>query len=655
MEVKKLNKNAINILEYNKIKESIKNYALSEIAKDMADKLEPSIDINIIQNNLKETTEARNIVDRSSSVPLHGLKGIKNIKDKLGKGGNLTPEEFETICGLLRDGNRLKRFMRDKEDAAPNVSSYALSIHELSEAVDEIERCIYKGRVDDKASSELSRLRKKIAILEDRVKNKLESFLKNSRNKDYIQDSLVSMRNGRYVIPVKNQYKNNIEGSVHDMSSSGSTVFIEPAEVKKAQDELNMLRIEEEKEVYKILSSLTAMLEHKQRELSINIETMAYYDFLFAKAKYSKSIDGRTVKLNNRKFISIKNGRHPLIGKTAVPLNFIIGDTYKSLVITGPNTGGKTVVLKTVGLLTMMVQSGLHVPVDEGSEFAVFADILADIGDGQSIEQSLSTFSSHIKNIISIINSSDEHTLVIIDEVGSGTDPGEGMGIAAAVLEEIHKRGATMLATTHYSEIKDFAKNTSGFINGCMEFDINTLKPLYKLSIGKAGESNALFIALRLGMDKALIERAHKITYKETKEYTEYKPEIIEYAKASDEIVKQHEEVVEKFKAVDKIKQASENKRVKPRFNLGDCVFISNMNRTGIVCELENNRGEIGVMVMKNKFKINHKRLSLYIEGQELYPDDYDFDIVFESKENRKKDKLMSKRHVEGMQIEANE
>jgi len=649
-----LNKNTINILEYNKIKESIKNYALSEIAKEMADKLEPSIDINIIESNLKETTEARNIVDRSSSVPLHGLKGIKNIKDKLGKGGNLTPEEFETVCGILRDGNRLKRFMSDKEDAAPNVSSYALSIHELSEVVDEIERCIYKGRVDDKASSELSRLRKKIAILEDRVKNKLESFLKSSRNKDYIQDSLVSMRNGRYVIPVKNQYKNNIDGSVHDMSSSGSTVFIEPAEVKKAQDELNMLRIEEEKEVYRILSSLTAMLEDRQRELSINIETMAYYDFLFAKAKYSKSIDGKTVKLNNRKFILIKNGRHPLIGKTAVPLNFNIGDTYKSLVITGPNTGGKTVVLKTVGLLTMMVQSGLHVPVDEGSEFAVFADILADIGDGQSIEQSLSTFSSHIKNIISIINSSDEHTLVIIDEVGSGTDPGEGMGIAAAVLEEIHKRGATMLATTHYSEIKDFAKNTPGFINGCMEFDINTLKPLYKLSIGKAGESNALFIALRLGMDKALIERAHKITYKETKEYTEYKPEIIEYAKASDEIVKQHEEVVEKFKAVDKIKQASENKRVKPRFNLGDCVFISNMNRTGIVCELENNRGEVGVMVMKNKFKISHKRLSLYIEGQELYPEDYDFDIVFESKENRKKNKLMSKKHVEGMQIESN-
>ncbi|MBL4937286.1 endonuclease MutS2 [Clostridium sp. YIM B02515] len=649
-----MNKNTINILEYNKIKESIKNYALSEIAKDMVDKLEPSIDINIIEKNLKETTEARNIVDRSSSVPLHGLTGIKNIKDKLGKGGNLTPEEFETVCGLLMDGKRLKRFMADKVDTAPNVGTYALSISELSEVVEEIARCIYKGRVDDRASSELSRLRKKIAILEDRVKNKLESFLKNPKYKDYIQDSLVSMRNGRYVIPIKNQYKNNVEGSVHDMSSRGSTVFVEPAEVKKAQDELNMLRIEEEKEVYRILSSLTAMLEDRERELSINIETMSYYDFLFAKAKYSKSIDGRAVKLNNRKFILIKNGRHPLIGKDAIPLNFTIGDAYKSLVITGPNTGGKTVVLKTVGLLTMMVQSGLHVPVDEGSEFAVFADILADIGDGQSIEQSLSTFSSHIKNIISIINSSDEHTLVIIDEVGSGTDPGEGMGIAAAVLEEIHKRRATMLATTHYSEIKDFAKNTPGFINGCMEFDINTLKPLYKLSIGKAGESNALFIALRLGMDKALIERAHKITYKETKEYTEYKPEVIEYAKASDEIVKQHKEVVEKFKASDKAKQVLENKKLNSKFNLGDCVYISSINRTGIVCELENNKGEIGVMVMKNKFKINHKRLSLFIEGQELYPEDYDFDIVFESKENRKKNKLMNKKHVEGIQIETN-
>ncbi len=462
------------------------------------------------------------------------------------------------------------------------------------------------------------------------------------------------MRNGRYVIPIKSQYKNNIDGSIHDMSTSGSTVFVEPAEVKKAQDELNMLRIEEEREVYRILSSLTAMIETRERELSINIETMSYYDFLFAKAKYSKSIEGRTAGLNNDNYICINNGRHPLLGKDAVPLNFTIGEDYRSLVITGPNTGGKTVVLKTVGLLTMMVQSGLHVPVEKDSSFAIFADILADIGDSQSIEQNLSTFSSHIKNIISIINCADTHTLVIMDEMGAGTDPGEGMGIATAVLEELYKRGATILATTHYSEIKGFAENTPGFKNGCMEFDINTLKPLYRLKIGKAGESNALFIALRLGMEKRLIERAHEITYKEAKEYFEYKPEIVEYRQAEDKAVTQHQEVLEKLKDVHKAKNILEKQKAKPKFNLGDCVYISTMNRTGIVCELENNKGEVGVMVMKQKFKINHKRLTIYIEGEELYPEDYDFDIVFESKDNRRKKKIMNSKHVEGIQIENN-
>jgi MutS2 family protein len=648
-----MNINAMNILEYSKIIETLKTYALSELAKDMIDRLEPNTNINTIEKNLKETTEARAIINRSSSIPLHGLTGIKNIKEKLGKGMNLTPEELETVCGLLRDGKKLKRFMQDKMDVAPEVSSYALSIYELESVTEEIERCIVRGRVDDKASSALSRTRKKINILEDRIKSKLESVLKNPKYRDYLQDNLVSLRNGRFVIPIKIQYKNNLDGNIHDMSSSGSTAFIEPAEVKKAQDELNILRIEEENEVYKILSTLTVLLEESIRELSINIETMSYYDFLFAKAKYSKSIYGREVKLNNRNYICINNGRHPLLGGNAVPLNFNIGEEYRSLLITGPNTGGKTVVLKTVGLLTMMVQSGLHVPVEDGSEFSVFADVLADIGDGQSIEQNLSTFSSHIKNIISIINCADSHTLVIMDEVGAGTDPGEGMGIATAVLEEIYKKGATILATTHYSEIKDFAKNTPGFKNGCMEFDINTLKPMYKLRIGKAGESNALLISLRLGMDKKLIERAHEITYKEIKEYTEYKPEIIEYSKEKDESVILHKEMIEKLNTTAKINKISEKQKEKPRFNLGDCVYISSMGRTGVVCDLENNKGEIGVMVMKQKFKINHKRLSLYIEGQELYPEDYDFDIVFESKDNRKKKKLMSKKHVEGIQIDS--
>lgn len=647
-----MNKNTIEVLEYNRIKESLKTYALSEIAKDMIDNLEPFVDVNLIQRFMQETSEARAVVDRTTSVPLHSLPGVKLIKDKVNKGANLLPEELEAICGILREGKKLKRFMADKDFEAPLISCYALSLYELNDVLDEIERCIFQGRILDKASSELSKIRKKIGILEERIKSKLDSVLKNPRYKGILQENLVSMRNGRYVIPVKSQYKNEFDGSVHDSSATGSTVFIEPAEVKKAQDELNLLKIEEDKEEYRILSALTALVADHDRELSINIEVMVYYDFLFAKAKFSKALDGKSVKFNTENYIKINKGRHPLLGRSAVPLDFNIGKDYTALVITGPNTGGKTVVLKTVALLTMMAQSGLHIPVEEDTELAVFADILVDIGDGQSIEQSLSTFSSHIKNIISIMECADKYTLVIMDEVGAGTDPAEGMGIATAVLEEVHRKQAVVVATTHYSEIKDFAYNAPGFRNGSMEFDVNTLRPTYKLNIGKAGESNAFLIALRLGMDKRLIERAHEITYKENKEYSYYKEELVEEKIIDKNALENHEESIKKLESAERIKDISDKQKEKPRFKLGDCVYISTMDRTGIVCELENSKGEVGVMVMRKKFKINHKRLSLYIESEELYPENYDFDIVFETVENRKKDREMSKRHVEGMKIE---
>jgi MutS2 family protein len=652
-----MNQNAINILEFGKIKEELKNYALSELAKEAIDRLEPILDKNKIERWLVETAEARNIVDRSSSIPLHSLTGLKKIKDKLGKTAALLPEELEALCSFLKDCIKLKRFMaaKDYEYCAPNVTAYAVSLFELEYLVEEIERCIVRGRVDDKASSALSKIRKKIIIFEERTRTKLEGIMKNSQYKNYMQDSLVSMRNGRFVIPIKTQYKNNIEGSIHDSSASGSTVFIEPAEVKKLQDELNILRIEEENEVYKILCTLTAEVENCHREISINIETMSHYDFLFAKGKYSKFIDGTSAEVNTDNFIRIVEGRHPLLGKSAVPLNLTIGDEYKSLVITGPNTGGKTVALKTVGLLTMMIQCGLHVPVEKGSSFAIFADILVDIGDGQSIEQSLSTFSSHIKNIINIINCADSHSMVILDEIGAGTDPGEGMGIAVSVLEEIYAKGAVMLATTHYSEIKEFAEKTPGFRNGCMEFDINTLKPLYRLLVGRAGESNAFNIALRLGMDKRIIERAHKITYKEEKIYEIPVVKVEEITNLVDEEMKQqHEQQLERIKEIKKVDKTSQKQKRQSAFNIGDCVYISTMGRTGIVCETENNKGEVTVMVMKNKFKISYKRLSLYVESKELYPDmdNYDMDIVLETKDNRRKKKILSKRHVEGMIIE---
>lgn len=646
-----MNNKTVELLEYDKIKEILKSYAISDLGKEMVEKLEPYVDVNLIEKYISETTEARAIVNITSSIPIHSLSGIKNVKQKLGKGAVLSPEELDVIAGLLKDTKKLKRFMKDKESAAPTISQYALSIYELNDLREEIERCIAYGRVDDKASTQLGKIRKKIAILEDRIKSKLDSVLRNEKYKGYIQDALVSQRNGRYVIPIKSEYKKNIDGDVHDKSSSGSTVFIEPAEVKKAQDELNICRIEEEKEVYVILSTLTNMVESCERELTINIEAMVYYDFLFAKGKYSKAIDGRGVKFNTKNYINIKQGRHPLIGRGAVPLDFVIGEDYRAVVITGPNTGGKTVALKTVGLLTMMAQSGLHVSVEGNSEFAVFVDILADIGDGQSIEQSLSTFSSHIKNIINILSCADKHTLVIMDEIGAGTDPGEGMGLAVSVLEEIYNKGSVILATTHYSEIKDFAKNHEGFINGSMEFDINTLKPMYKLNIGKAGESNAFLIALRLGMDNKIIERAHEITYKEEKDYSQYNWEAKEVVMQPKEAIEIHHQQIEKLKKAEQKNAIGEKQKLKPKFKLGDCVYISFMDRTGIICELENSKGEYGVMVMKKKLVINKKRLSLYISSDELYPEDYDYDIVFDTKENRKNKHLLSKKHVEGVEV----
>lgn len=651
MEEIKLNSKTIELLEYNKIKEILKGYALSNIAKERVERLEPLLDKASIEMAMKETTEARAIVNISSSIPINSLAGIDVVRDKFTKGMVLSPEDLEMLAGLLKEIKRLKIFMKDKNYVAPTISLYALSTYELDEVREEIEKAIVRGRVDDRASSKLFKVRKDIAILENKIKIKLEDFLRNDRYKSYIQDSIVSQKNNRYVIPIKTEHKKQIEGSIHDKSQSGSTVFIEPEEVRKMQDKLEMYKFEEEKEVYRILSTLSALVCEKEREININIEVMSNYDFIFAKGKYSKLIDGRSVDLNNRNYINIKGAKHPLIGRVAVPLDFEVGKNYKGVIITGPNTGGKTVTLKTVGLLTIMAQSGLHIPVDEGSEVAIFADVLTDIGDGQSIEQSLSTFSSHIKNIITILNCADEHTLVILDELGAGTDPGEGMGIAVAVLEELYNKGAIICATTHYSEIKEFAQNHEGFINGSMAFDINTLKPLYKLNIGKPGESNAFLIALRLGMDEKLIGRAHTITYKEQKDYSQYKDQYEVIIK--DEVeVKKHLEQVEKIKiGINKSKEAEKSNK-KEMFNVGDCVFVSSMNRTGIICEGENAKGEYGVMIMQKKIKINKKRLSLYIEKKELYPENYDFDIVLKTKDYRKKDKLINKGHGKGISID---
>jgi dsDNA-specific endonuclease/ATPase MutS2 len=492
-------------------------------------------------------------------------------------------------------------------------------------------------------------------IVEDRIKQKLNDILRSSTYAGMLQDALISSRNGCPVVPVKRQHMKSFPGQVLDMSSTGSTVFLEPAVVAPLRSELNLLRMEESNEVYRILSQLSLRVGEYNREFSINMEAMAHYDFIFAKAKYSRSMNMQRASLNNCRRIIIKQGRHPLLGQSAVPLDFSIGEDYRALVITGPNTGGKTVALKTVGLLTMMAQCGLHVPVEEGSELAVFSDILADIGDGQNIEQSLSTFSAHVKNILTIVQCSDPQTLVIMDELGAGTDPAEGRGFAIAVLEEVFSRGATIVATTHFGEIKEYALQTPGFENGSMAFDIRTLRPLYRLHIGDWGESNAFLIALRLGMDRRVIERAHEITYGEKRSYEMDVEELAEsLADPADLSAHETERRIAEERRQDKEKRQRQQ-REKKDLKVGDCVYISTMQRTGIVYEEENSRGDLVVLVLGKKYVINHKRLTLHVDRKDLYPENYDMDIIFESKENRKKRKIMSKRHVEGLVIEKDE
>lgn len=648
-----MNMESMKILEYDKLKDILKSYAISEKAGKMLENLQPSADLTMVQRWLLETTEARQVMDVNGSVPLSALENIDGIMIKSQKGGVLNPDELTTVKDLLETVRKLKKFMGSLSTIAPTICLYALSMFELPGLYEEIDRCILNGSVSDRATPELDRIRKKMVIADERIKHKLSSILSSSAYSSIIRDSLITMRDGRYVIPVKREHRKSLAGNVLDVSASGSTLFIEPAAIAKLQEELNILKIEEQNEILRILSMLTEMVLASIREISINTEAIIQYDFIFAKAKFSKALNARPAVLNTRNIIKIKGGRHPLLGPNATPLDFTIGEEYRALVITGPNTGGKTVALKTVGLMTLMIQSGLHVPVEEGSEFAVFKKVLADIGDGQSIEQSLSTFSAHVRNISTIIEGSNAKCLVLMDELGAGTDPGEGMGFAIAVLEEVFKQGATILATTHISEIKEFAQNCAGFMNACMEFDLNSLKPLYKLSIGRPGESNAFLIALRLGVRREIIERAHELSYREKKDYSGEmnrfagSQEPAGYKEIPGGLTSPHTITDEPEKPV-KPKQP-----IPPRFKKGDCVYISTMQRTGIVYEPENSKGEVVVMVMKKRFRINHKRLSLYIEGEELYPENYDLDIVFESKENRKKRKIQSKHHIEGLIIES--
>lgn len=639
-----MNHQTFEVLEFNRIKESIACLALTLEGKNQVMDLNPSTNKRQVQNWQDELTEAVAILKISSSVPVHGLDGMEHILKGLNKGIALKPEQLAKLLHFLDCCSKMRRFMKDKEFVAPNVASFIHSITELPNLAAEIQRCIRNGVIDDYASKELLKVRKQKNIQEERLKEKVLQILKSSKYKSYLQEAVVSQRDGRFVIPIKKEYRNKIKGNVIDTSSSGSTIFLEPEEVANGQEQLNWILLEEEQEVEKILFYLTGLVESNESEIRLAMETMIHYDFLFAKAKYSLQIDGLPVEINEDHHIQLIDAKHPLLGTNAVPLNLELGNGCHALVITGPNTGGKTVTIKTVGLFTLMVQSGLHLPVAKGSKMSIFQKVLVDIGDGQSIEQNLSTFSSRIVNIVDILKEANDRTLVLLDELGSGTDPSEGMGLATAILEQLYLKGCTILATTHYNEIKEFAYKHEGFVNASMEFNIETLKPTYRLLIGLGGESQAFAIALKLGLHPKIIEKAHFITYKEQKTYPMNETsDQTKYEMDKQIIINRHQNRSKKEKDMTMSLQT---------FSMGDNVKVSPSDEIGIVYKGPDSLGNYLIQIKGLKHEVNQKRLQLYISKEELYPADYDFDIIFDTKDNRKKKKLMGKRHIDGLTID---
>lgn len=610
-----MNNKTMEKLNYTKLKELVKSYCVSSLGKELIDKLKPSLDIKQVNRRLEETSEGRRLLDASYHIPLEGVFNINPLIEKMDKGGVLEPSELVTIGDFLRGCRKIKNFIKDKEVYAETLSSYGENITSLEFIEDEINISIKGSIVDSNASKELRKIRNKIDLCEGKIKEKLERFIKNPSNKEALQEFFVSERNGKFTVPIKASYKNKIHGTIIETSSKGNTVFIEPSVVSKYSYELVSLKAEESIEEYKILAEITEMIYGKLKEIKINIEVIAEYDMIMAKAKYSKEINGIKPKLNEVGYIKIVNGIYPLI-KNPVPLNFEIGKSYRSLIITGPNAGGKTVVLKTVGLLTLAVQSGFHIEADEGTEIAVFNKIFVDIGDDQSIENALSTFSSHVKNLSEIIKESNKNTLLLFDEIGSGTEPNEGAALAISILEELYKKGCITVASTHYGEIKNFSNNHPDFENAAMEFKLDTLEPLYKLHIGRSGDSNALYIAKKMGISNKIIERTKR--YIEDKDYNY---DLVEESKLS------------------KDKTYINNKEKLYEYKQGDKVTLLDKNESGIVYKERDRDNNLIIMVNKEFIKVNYKRIKLEIRARELYPEGYDMNQLFTSFKERKLEK----------------
>lgn len=619
-------------IEFDKVKEIWANLAITDYAKEKISENVMYFSESELRKQLKDTTDARVMIEKIGTPPLQNITEIKDILVIAEKGGCLTPYQLERVEKVLVVIKRLKDYLARGKMYQNSLAYYDENLDEIPELCDEIRAKIRSGFVDDYATKELEQIRKKIVECEEQMKQKAEQILRS--NKACMADNFCTFRNGRICIPVKKEYKQKIAGSVIDKSSTGSTLFIEPASVARYYEKLQLLRIEEENEVYRILYVLSALVLASAPTLYENLKMIEKLDYIFAKGKLSIDMDAVEPVINTERRVSMVEARHPLMDKVvAVPLKFDIGEDVRGIVITGPNTGGKTVAIKTVMLNCIMAQSGLHVTC-KSADICMNSSYLCDIGDGQNLSENLSTFSAHIANVLDVLKEMDENSFIIMDELGSGTDPTEGMGIAIAILEELRKSGASFLVTTHYPEVKEYATKAEGILNARMAFDKVTLKPTYQMIIGEAGESCAFYIADRLGMPNEMLRVAIRAAYGEKA------VETYSFSKSESNIEKKS------GARITKAKNEKKNAELHTKYKIGDSVMILPEKKIGIVCVPINEKGVLRVQLPNKKIWINHKRVKLHVAAKELYPEDYDFSIVFDTVENRKKRHDMQRKYT---------
>lgn len=623
---------------YTEIITRLEECANSEQAKGMIRRLKPYLSEMELKKNIRDTTQAREMLDKVGTPPVPAMDQIESNLNKAVSGELLSPEEIERMGAFLAAVSRMKSYLERGRILQISLAYYCENLEILDELRQEIEHTVRGGMVEDSASSYLRQLRKELIITEEKIKQKAESILRTQ--KKFMAESFIVMRNGKVCLPVKKECKGKIPGSVVDKSSTGSTLFIEPEQSAELRERLEILQMDEENEVRRILYTLADLIAGQEEAVRRNIETLVKLDFVFAKGKLSADMKAVEPEINTQGYMKLGRARNPLLSQEeCVPLDLELGGTHRGIVITGPNTGGKTVAIKTVGLFSLMALSGLHIPCDE-AKICMRNQVLCDIGDGQSITDNLSTFSAHICNVLEILRKVSQESLVILDELGSGTDPAEGMGIAVAILEELRQSGCMFLATTHYPEVKNYAGEHEEILNARMAFDRENLRPLYRLEVGKSGESCALYIAKRLGMPLDMLHVAAKRAYGKAKQI----PPELEHGT-------EKEMKKEKTPSIIRLKKQPTLKKEKELFVCGDSVTVLPDKKIGIVVNPPDDRGNVLVQLNGEKVVVNYKRLKLKVSASELYPEDYDFSIIFDTVDNRKARRKMEKSYRPDLEV----